>query len=109
MKVLIDECAPKALKTFLLEHGHDCQTVQDEGWTGKQNGELQALAETSFQVFVTLDTSLRYQQNFKSTKLGIGLLVARTNRLADLRPLFARCAAAFQQSSPGKVDSIKSP
>lgn len=40
MKVLIDECAPKALKTFLTKHGHETLTVQEAGWAGKQNGEL---------------------------------------------------------------------
>jgi predicted nuclease of predicted toxin-antitoxin system len=35
MKVLIDECAPKALKTFLTKHGHECLTVQEAGWSGR--------------------------------------------------------------------------
>jgi predicted nuclease of predicted toxin-antitoxin system len=40
MKVLIDECAPKELKTFLAKHGHKSLTVQEAGWGGKQNGEF---------------------------------------------------------------------
>ncbi len=48
MKVLIDECAPKALKNFLAKQGHECLTVQEAGWSGKQNGELLRLAETAY-------------------------------------------------------------
>jgi len=60
MKVLIDECAPRALKSFLSKHGHESLTVQEAGWSGKENGELLALAESEFDVLVTLDTNLRY-------------------------------------------------
>jgi hypothetical protein len=46
MKVLIDECAPKALKVALVAGGFDCTTVQEAGWSGKENGELLALWPT---------------------------------------------------------------
>lgn len=61
MKVMIDECAPRALKNFFSKHRHESLTVQEAGWSGKENGELLALAETEFDVLVTLDTNLRYQ------------------------------------------------
>jgi uncharacterized protein DUF5615 len=60
MKVLIDECAPKALKVALVARGFDCTTVQEAGWSGKENGELLALADASFDVVVTIDRNLRY-------------------------------------------------
>jgi predicted nuclease of predicted toxin-antitoxin system len=50
MKVLIDECAPKAMKVALAASGFDCTTVQEAGWSGKENGELLALADASFDV-----------------------------------------------------------
>jgi hypothetical protein len=56
MKILIDECSPKALKRHLADHGHECLTVQEAGWAGKKNGELLDLAEPRFDVLVTLDT-----------------------------------------------------
>jgi predicted nuclease of predicted toxin-antitoxin system len=65
VKVLIDECTPKALKKHLTNHGHECLTIQEAGWSGKENGELLSLAETAFDVLVTLDTNLRYQQNLQ--------------------------------------------
>ena len=45
MKILIDECAPRALKKHLTNYSHECLTVQEAGWSGKQNGELLDLAE----------------------------------------------------------------
>lgn len=54
MKVLIDECAPKALKIFLSKQGHECLTVQEAGWSGRQNGELLNLREAGFDVLVCL-------------------------------------------------------
>ncbi len=60
MKVLLDECAPKYLKRVLT--GHDVQTVQEIGWSGFENGDLLALAQTQFDVFITADKNLRYQQ-----------------------------------------------
>lgn len=68
MKVLIDECAPRALCLFLSKQGHECQTVQETGWSGKQNGELLDLAEAGFDVLITLDTNLRYQQNLSGRR-----------------------------------------
>src|SRR5438046_8649552 len=103
MKVLVDECAPKALKRNLTAHGHDCLTVQDAGWSGKENGELLALAESEFDVLVTLDTNLNYQQNLAGRKLAIVILFARSNRLADLTPLFTPCADALATVHPGTV------
>ena len=76
MKVLIDECAPKAMKYTLAAHGHECLTVQEAGWSGKENGELLALAEDEFDVLVTLDTNLKYQQNLAGRKIAIVILRA---------------------------------
>jgi len=58
MRVLIDECTPRALKKLFMEEGHECSTVQEAGWVRKQNGELLRLAEAAFDVLVTIDTNL---------------------------------------------------
>lgn len=109
MRVLIDECAPRALKIFLCERGHECRTVQEARWAGKENGELLTLAETGFEVFVTLDTNLRYQQNLTGRKIVIVLLLTRSNRLADLMPLFPVCAEAIDRSHPGDFIWVDKP
>ena len=68
MRILIDECAPRALKKHLMNHGHEYRTVQEAGWPGKQNGELLRLAEAAFDVLVTVDTNLSYQQNLPAAE-----------------------------------------
>ena len=52
MKVLIDECLPRPLKSRLV--GHDYRTVQEMGWDGVKNGQLLLLAEKDFEVFLTV-------------------------------------------------------
>ena len=103
MRILVDECSPRALRRYLSDKGHDCRTVQEAGWSGKENGELLDLAETLFDVFVTLDTNIRYQQNLVGRKIGIVALQAQTNRLKDLRPLFEACAAAVETIKGGEL------
>lgn len=109
MKVLLDECTPKALKTSLSKHGHECRTVQEAGWSGKQNGELLSYAEASFDVFVTVDANLPYQQNIVGKKIAVVILAARTNRLVDLSPLFSGCAKLIEKILPGETVSITDP
>jgi predicted nuclease of predicted toxin-antitoxin system len=106
MRVLIDECAPSALGRFLKRHGHECQTAQEAGWAGKQNGELLQLAETKFDALVTLDTNLRYQQNLKQRKIAIVMIRAHSNRLADLSQHFPACAQALEQIKPGEFVQV---
>jgi predicted nuclease of predicted toxin-antitoxin system len=103
MKVLIDECAPKALKTFLSKRGHESLTVQEVGWAGKQNGELLALAEAEFDVPVSLDTNLSYQQNLMGRSIGIVVLHGSSNRLQHLRQYFPACLSAVEKSKPGEI------
>ena len=103
MKVLIDECAPRALKSFLSKHGHESLTVQEAGWSGKENGELLALAETEFDVLVTLDTNLRYQQNLTGRRIAILVLLGRSNRLSELSRHFPVCLEALETIKPGDI------
>ncbi len=108
MKVLIDECAPKALKTFLTKHGHESLTVQEAGWAGKQNGELLKLAENNFDALVTVDTNLRYQQNMEERRIAIVLLQSSSNRLEHLSQYFPACIQALERIKPGEIVQIGS-
>ena len=83
MKVLLDECVDQRLATEFVEH--EVKTVQQMGWKSKQNGELLSLAEKHFDVFVTTDRNLSFQQNVRRFTIAVAVLVARTNRLDDLR------------------------
>ena len=95
MRVLLDESAPKALKRFLVDQGHECRTVQETGWAGKKNGELLSVAEIAFDVLVTVDTNLRYQQNLSGRKIAIVVLESSSNRLDHLRKYFPACVLAI--------------
>lgn len=103
MRVLVDECAPRALKNFLVKHGHESLTVQEAGWSGKENGELLAVAEAEFDVLVTFDTNLRYQQNLTGRRIAIVVLFARSNRLSHLSSYFPACLQALESIKPGEI------
>ena len=62
MRVLLDECVPRALRKDLP--GHDVKTVGQAGWPGVENGALLRLAEVEFDVLLTVDRNLEYQPEF---------------------------------------------
>jgi hypothetical protein len=94
--VLLDECVPRRLRRELIEH--DVLTVTEQGWSGIKNGKLLALAEVEFDVFLTVDQNLKYQQNLRAFKIGIILLVARNNRLKTLLPLMLETRLEVQRA-----------
>ena len=85
MRILLDECVDRRLARDLI--GHDVRTARDMGWTTIVNGRLLALAAEQFDVFVTVDRNLSFQQNLIAFSIAVVVLRAKTNRLADLRPL----------------------
>ena len=105
MRVLLDEQLPRRLARELT--GHDVRTVQQQGWAGFQNGDLLRLAaDEGFQVVLTGDQSLQFQQNFSRARVGVVVLVASSNRLEDLLPLVPRAIEAISQSQPGEVARV---
>jgi predicted nuclease of predicted toxin-antitoxin system len=88
VRVLLDECLPRRLKRELA--GHEAKTAPEMGWASKRNGELLALAVGQFDVFLTADRNLSYQQDLSSFDIAVVVLVAPSNRLDDLRPLVPR-------------------
>ena len=102
MKVLIDECLPRRLKNHLTEH--DCLTVPEAGLAGKRNGELISLAEQQkYEIFLTMDKGVEYEQNVRALSLAIIILRARSNRLADLVPYVSDCLEQMKSIKPGEV------
>ena len=97
--MLLDECVPRKLKLELTEH--EVLTVTERGWSGLKNGKLLALAEAEFDVFLTVDQNLKYQQNLKTFNIGILLLVARNNRLKTLLPLMAEVKTVLEKIEAG--------
>jgi hypothetical protein len=85
VRVLLDECVDWRLGRELAVH--EVKTARQMGWRTIKNGALLALAAQQFDVFVTVDRNLSFQQNIVSFRIAVVVLQARTNRLADLRPL----------------------
>jgi len=100
MKVLLDECVPRKLRQELPEH--EVLTVMEQGWSGIKNGKLLALAAPEFDVFLTIDQNLKYQQNLKGVNIGIILLLARNNRLKTLLPLMPDVREALGKLKAGE-------
>ena len=69
MRILLDECVPKPMHKLLT--GHACSTVQDEGWGRIKNGDLLQRAEGRFDLFITSDQNIRYQQNLADRRIAI--------------------------------------
>ena len=106
MKILLDECVPKAIKHSLSVDGHECSTVPEAGLAGRTNGELLALAESKFEVLVTLDKGVQFQQNLAGCKIKILLIRAKSSRVADILPHIPACLIALHSIRPGQVIQI---
>lgn len=106
MKVLIDECLPAALKEDLAALGDECQTVRRAGFGSKRNGELLTLAERNWDVLLTSDRNIKYQQNMTGRSVSILILCAKSNRMKDLVPLLPACAEALRSIRPGTVVEV---
>ena len=85
MKLLLDECIDRRLAREFI--GQNIKTVRQMGWAGTKNGKLLALAEKEFDVFITVDRNLSFEQNLPSFNIAVVVLKAHSNRLADLKPL----------------------
>jgi hypothetical protein len=105
MKVLLDENLPHALRAQLS--GHDVFTVQYLGWSGTKNGRLLIRAvNAGFDVMVTMDDGVPYQQNISTLRLAVIVLGAVSNDMDDLRPLMPRLRRAIKSIKPGTVMRI---
>ena len=77
------------------------------GWASKRNGELLRLAEGEFDAFLTVDRNLEHQQNLAAFNLAIVVLVAGTNRLADLKPLMRRVLEVLPSAPRGEATFVR--
>jgi predicted nuclease of predicted toxin-antitoxin system len=102
MRVLLDENLDHRLRRS-FDRSVEVRTVAEQGWKGKRNGELLALASREFDSCITGDQNLEYQQNVARYNLGIIVLVAQSNRLADMQPLIPRVCEMLPTLRPGTV------
>lgn len=82
MKILIDECLPISLKNFInLENKFIVKTVRDMNWIAFNNGKLLKIAnDNEFNVFITLDSKMKYQQNLDNLNMSFIFLKVRDNK-----------------------------
>ena len=104
MKILLDECIDRRLAKDIA--GHDVKTVPQMGWATIKNGELRALAEQAFDVFVTVDRNRSFQQHLPRYNIAVIILRAPTNRLKDLRPLLPKLLESLPTAKRGEALSV---
>jgi len=104
MRVLLDECVPRALRAELP--GHEVKTVAESGWVGVKNGGLLQLAGEVFDVLLTVDRNLEYQQNFSGLALAVVVIHAASNDVEVLRPLMPAVLEAIPKAKPGVVTHV---
>jgi len=88
VKIILDECIPHIVKKRLPHFG--IRTVQEMGWAGVKNGALLKQVEAQFDVFITTDKNIRYQQNLSGKKLAF--IVLPTNQV----PIFAKLISVIE-------------
>ncbi|HLY46955.1 MAG TPA: DUF5615 family PIN-like protein [Stellaceae bacterium] len=107
MRVFLDECIDWRLSRSIV--GHEVMTARQMGWDSIKNGELLTLASQEFDVFITVDRNLSFQQNLAALTIAVIILQAPTNRLADLRLLMPRLLAALASARPGSATTVGPP
>jgi len=105
MKILLDECVPWPMHRLLA--GHECRTAQQCGWGGVKNGELLRLTENEFNLFITSDQNLRYQQNLAGRKISI--LELSTNKLRRIEAAAETLRLAVEAIKPGEFRQLEIP
>lgn len=106
MRVLFDQATPVPLRQFL--QGHTVRTAAHEKWDRLQNGELLNAAETAgFDVLVTTDKNMRYQQNLTGRKIAIILLGKQ--QWPELQAHVQLVVAAVNAAKPGTYIEVDIP
>lgn len=106
-RVLFDENLPRQLRRDL--GGFSIRTVQEEGWGSLQNGQLLRRAAESFEVFVTADRRMQYQQSLPSFAIGIVLIVTPRLQLGTLRTVLEPLRQAMAIVKPGEKVTVTVP
>lgn len=101
MKLLLDECVTNYLKPEFK--GHEVSTIDDAGLKGLKNGKLLAAASGRFDVLVTVDQNLRFQQNLENFSIAILVLRARRSTYPFLKPLMPKALEELKTIEPGNV------
>jgi predicted nuclease of predicted toxin-antitoxin system len=104
VKILLDECIDRRLARELVDY--EVKIVPQMSWAAKKNGELMRLAEAEFDVFITVDRNLSFQQNLPKYNIAVLVLRAKSNRLADLQPFITKIVEVLPDLQKGKAEII---
>jgi len=104
VRVFVDECIDWRLARYIV--GHEVETARQMGWSTIENGELLALAAKEFDVFVTVDRNLSFQQHLPAFTIAVIVLRAVSNRLADLQPLVPELLTSIPAAKRGAVTYV---
>lgn len=96
---------PRQLRRDLAEF--EIRTVQEEGWSSVQNGELLRRASEMFDVLVTADKNLQYQQNIPQFDIGVVVVAAADTRLPQLRAMIPQLRIAIASVTAGSTITVK--
>lgn len=105
MRILVDESLPRQLVPLLV--GHDARMVQTEGWSSMRNGELLRQAATAgYDVFLTPDRKLEYQQHIPRVGVAVVVVRAHTNRIEDIARLVPELLRVLPEVRVGTVTHV---
>jgi hypothetical protein len=104
VKILLDENLDWRLSRDFP--GHEVKSVPLVGWAGLKNGVLLTRAEKEFEVLLTMDSNIYHQQNLPKYQIAVIALRARSNRLADTRPLISKVLAMLPSVKPGTLTVV---
>jgi predicted nuclease of predicted toxin-antitoxin system len=100
MKIIIDECLPVDIKK--LFNDYEIYTIRDLNWTGLKNGQLlEKIVENNFDIFLTVDKKLRFQQNLKGIKLSfiiLDIIRNKTEEVIQIKQLIIEAFNTIKQS-----------
>lgn len=106
MRLLLDECVPVKIKSLFAAGGHECETVREAGFEGYSNGKLLSAAESLFDVLVTIDKNIRYQQNLAGREIAVLIMRVPTNDISDIAPRVPQALGALASIKPGQVVEV---
>jgi hypothetical protein len=106
MKLLLDECTPRRLRREFV--GHDVFTVDDVKLKGFKNGRLLRAVAGNYDVLITVDRNIPYQQNASSLGIANLILAAKSNRYTDLQLLVPQALEALKTIQKGEIVRVES-
>jgi hypothetical protein len=106
VRILLDESLPRPLGLALI--GHEVSTVQEQSWTSLSNGALLRQAAAMFDVLMTADRNIEFQQNLTMLPMAVVVLVADSNRLESLEPLVPEVLELLKTLSPRTLVRVSS-